>query len=106
MAIAHDAMILMHALEPLDRKPVRTVPNEVGRFTEMSEGAQRLAICDYVRRYNDYGLFGEAINEHRLGPSYIAQWMRGDTAEAGRIADIIHREYIGRLVQQEWDGQS
>ena len=106
MAIAHDAMILMHALEPLDRKPVRTVPNEVGRFTEMSDGAQRKAICDYVRRYEDLGAVSECIGHHDLTKDLMAAFLQGDTAQMGHVLDKMIREYVGGLVQQEWDGQS
>ena len=106
MAIAHDQMILMHALEPLDRKPVRTVPDEVGRFLERDVRLQRAAICDYVRRYEDLGAVSECIGHHPLTKDLMAAFLQGDTAQMGHVLDKMIREYVGRLVQQEWDGQS
>jgi hypothetical protein len=92
-------------IDELERNSVRR-PRERNDFDDLSEGAQRHAICEHVRTHTyDIGLFGESINEHNDTAKYLAAFKAGDLLEMGRLADRMTREYIGSVIQMEWENK-
>jgi hypothetical protein len=92
-------------LDELERNNVRQ-PRERNDFDDLSEGAQRHAICEHVRTHTyDIGLFGEAINEHNDTAKFVATFKSGDLLELGRLVDRMTREYIGSVIQMEWENK-
>lgn len=86
----------------LDRITKARKPEPKG-FLELTPEAQRFAICEHMRTNEwDLGLFGESINEHSLFAQYVTAFKLGDTAEMGRLADIMTREYLASVIEREW----
>lgn len=83
-----------------ENRPRPFVPVERRSYDDLSEGAQRYAICEHILR-NEYdrGLIGEALNEHARGPDFMRAFALGDTAEMGRLADIMIREYLASKLE-------
>jgi hypothetical protein len=73
-------------------------------FASLSVPAQRLAICNHILA-NEYdaGLVSESIGEHPLHSHFMKAFHTGDLLEMGRLADQMIREYMGPIVEREWD---
>lgn len=83
-----------------ENRPRPFVPVERRGFADLSDGAQRHAICLHLMKHEyDLGLIGESINEHKRGPDFMRAFALGDTAEMGRLADLMIREYMADVVE-------
>ena len=70
------------------------------RFAEIAEAQQRDEIKKYMETYVvQLGLFGEAINEHKLSPQIAAAFYDGDKKLLGELIYAAIFEYVGNIVR-------
>lgn len=92
-----------------ERAPDLPCPRvEPPKFIELKEAQQRQFIREYLAEFPcEEGLVGESICEHALAENFLATFFAGDTAELGRIADRIIREYLCKQMdREEWRRES
>ena len=72
------------------------------RFAELAEAQQRDDIKKYMETYVvQLGLFGEAINEHKLSPRIAQAFYDGDKKLLGELIYTAIFEYVGGVVQRD-----
>lgn len=92
------------ALERARLSPPDEPEDEREQFDGLSEDDQRSTIREWIRKSPcQDGLLGEAINESSYASQIRAAYFANDLEQYQRLCDRATREYIGGLIQKEWD---